>query len=155
MDARRRAWPLALGLVALFAGAAHADDAASAARGRQLFVGEAPLAARIVGQDFALAPEAGRCINCHGATAGPAGPRASAAGSPADLAAPVLSAATLTATVRRRGGPPSRYDAAALCTLLRTGVDPAHVMILRTMPRYEINDADCRSLWLHLTTTPR
>ena len=56
--------------------------------------------------------------------------------------------------MRRRGGPPSRYDAAGLCTLLRSGVDPAHVIILRTMPRYDINDADCQSLWLHLTAPP-
>jgi hypothetical protein len=134
--------------VALFCiGVTAQAGAEDAARGRQLFVGEAPLAARIVGQDFALPTQASRCINCHGPTAAPPG----ASGAVALPAAPVLSAATLGDAVRRRGGPPSRYDAAALCVLLRSGVDPAHVMIQRTMPRYDISDADCRALWRHLT----
>lgn len=143
-------WRDCIGLAALLgSAAAGAADDVSAARGRQLFLGETALPARIVGQDFALPLQASRCVNCHGPSA--AAPAPTAASAPA--AAPMLSAATLTAALRRRGGPPSRYDAAALCTLLRTGVDPAYVMILRTMPRYEISDADCRSLWLHLTTT--
>lgn len=133
-----------IALVLLVSTGAGAADEASAARGRQLYVGEAPLAARILGQDFALPTQASRCINCHG-------PGAAAVGASAATAAPALSAATLTDAMRRRGGPPSRYDAAVLCTLLRRGVDPAHVMIERTMPRYEISDADCRSLWMHLT----
>ncbi len=126
---------------------AFAGGAADAARGRQLFDGGVALPARIVGQDFALPAQASRCVNCHD----PA--RAGAASSPAGAQriGPALTAATLTDTVRRRGGPPSRYDAASLCTLLRSGVDPAHVIILRTMPRYEITDADCRALWQHLT----
>jgi hypothetical protein len=132
-------------LVALaLAQGAFASDGASAARGRKLFEGEVALAARIVGQDFALPAEASRCVNCHGTTASSA---------PADpqRIGPSLTRAALTDAVRRRGGPPSRYDAASLCKLLRSGVDPAHVIILRTMPRYEISDADCRSLWQHLT----
>jgi mono/diheme cytochrome c family protein len=131
---------LTLGVIS----SAGAEDAM---RGQQLFVGEAPLAARIVGQDFALPTQASRCVNCHGATAATPG----ASGAATQPAAPALSAATLGDAVRRRGGPPSRYDAAALCVLLRSGVDPAHVMIQRTMPRYEISDADCRALWRHLT----
>lgn len=134
-----------LALAAFAASPAGAATEAGAVRGRQLFLGEAALSARIVGQDFALPLHASRCVNCHG-------PAAVAGGASSVLiAAPQLSAATLTQALRRRGGPPSRYDAAALCTLLRSGVDPAHVMIQRTMPRYEISDADCRSLWLHLS----
>ncbi len=137
-------------LLALFALASSslAADEASASRGRQLFHGDAALAARIHGQDFALPAQASRCINCHGlkpATAAPS-PRGAA---PPD--APALTAALLTQMRSRRGGPPSRYDAGALCALLRSGVDPAYVLIVRTMPRYDISDADCRSLWLHLT----
>jgi hypothetical protein len=132
-----------LALAALGAATATLADEAGAARGRALFLGEAALPARIHGQDFALPAQASRCVNCHGPAAAPAG--ASAA------AAPVLSAATLAQPLRRRGGPPSRYDAAALCTLLRSGVDPAYVIIQRTMPRYQITDDDCRSLWLHLS----
>ena len=141
-------WSL-LATLALTLGAL-ADDGASAARGQQLFEGQLALAARIVGQDFALPAEASRCVNCHG----PA--RSSASSSPAlsQRLGPVLSRAALTEAVRRRGGPPSRYDAASLCTLLRSGVDPAYVIIVRSMPRYEISDADCRSLWQHLTDSP-
>jgi hypothetical protein len=84
------------------------------------------------------------------ATSTPARAGAAAAAA-APRMGPTLTPALLTVAVRRRGGPPSRYDAASLCALLRTGVDPAHVIILRTMPRYDISDADCRSLWLHLS----
>jgi hypothetical protein len=135
-----------LALLAL-AAAASADSGASATRGRLLFTGDLELPARIVGQDFALPAAASRCVNCHGAS------RSNAASSPAatQQVGPALTRNALTDAVRRRGGPPSRYDAASLCTLLRSGVDPAHVIILRTMPRYEITDADCRALWLHLT----
>jgi hypothetical protein len=131
----------------LLSSAAVAADDANATRGRQLFLGDAPLSARILGQDFALPVQASRCANCHATVAVTA-----ASAATAQQAAPALSAATLTEALRRRGGPPSRYDAATLCALLRTGVDPAYVMIARTMPRYEISDADCRSLWLHLST---
>jgi hypothetical protein len=118
-----------------------AADASDAARGRLLFEGGAELPARIAGQDFALPAEASRCINCHGTAA---------VGT--QRIGPLLSAATLAEPLPRRGGPPSRYDAASLCRLLRTGIDPAHVIIPRTMPRYDIGEADCRLLWLHLTT---
>ena len=145
----RACWLLPLGLVA---SVARADDAPSAARGQKLFNGEIEVAARIVGQDFVLPAQANRCVNCHT----PA--RASAASSVINpqAVAPLLTPSTLMELRRRRGGPPSRYDASSLCALLRSGVDPAYVMIPRTMPRYVISDADCQSLWLHLTaTTPR
>jgi hypothetical protein len=112
-----------------------AGSAAADSRGRAIYLGQEALPARIVGQDFVLPPQASRCVNCHAAAGG----------------APALTAATLTRPVARRGGPPSRYDAVALCTLLRSGIDPAHVMIQRTMPRYVVDEADCRALWRHLT----
>lgn len=132
---------------ALLGGAALAAGEPNAARGRQVFEGQAAIDARITGQDFALPAEASRCVNCHGPARG-----ASPAG--AQRIGPLLTPATLTEAVPRRGGPPSRYDAASLCKLLRTGIDPAHVIIPRTMPRYEISDVDCQSLWLHLTASP-
>lgn len=136
-------WSLLVALA--LAQGASASDGASAARGRQLFEGEVALAARVVGQDFSLPAEASRCVNCHG------GATASSSPAVSQRVGPALTRAALTDAVRRRGGPPSRYDDASLCKLLRSGVDPAHVIILRTMPRYEISDADCRSLWQHLT----
>jgi hypothetical protein len=35
--------------------------------------------------------------------------------------------------------------------LLRRGVDPAFVMISVEMPRYTIDDADCKALWRYVT----
>jgi hypothetical protein len=139
----------ALALLAV-ATAASADGGSNAMRGRQLFDGDLALPARIVGQDFALPAQASRCVNCHGASRG----NAASSSAATQQVGPALTPSALTDAVRRRGGPPSRYDAASLCTLLRSGVDPAHVIIQRTMPRYQITDADCGSLWLHLTNSP-
>lgn len=111
--------------------------------GAALWSGASPLTARIDGHANLLPPEAARCINCH-----------SGAVEVSASAAPVLTARHLREPMARRGGPPSRYDAAAFCTLLRTGVDPASVLLPRHMPRYEITDADCHALWLHLTRMP-
>lgn len=123
-------------------------EPSSAERGRQLYQGESALVARIAGQDFTLPATASRRVNCHS-------PSTSSATSPAladqQSIGPALTSALLTQSVRQRGGPPSRYDSAALCKLLRSGVDPAHVIIQRTMPRYDISDADCGSLWRHLS----
>lgn len=107
-------------------------------RGRQgaaLFDGRAPLRAKLSGHDNWLPPEVARCVNCHN-TAG---------------YAPPLRGADLRQAQARRGGPPSSYDAAALCRLLRTGVDPAWVTLPRAMPRYELSTAECEALWSHLS----
>ena len=140
--------------VASSAGAAAGEGAAG--RGRELFTGTAPLHGTIAGHTSALPPLAARCINCH--AIGSAGPgRAGAASAAASAASfgPLLTVQGLTGLVARRGGPPSRYDEAAFCRLLRQGVDPAWVMVPRSMPRYELNDADCRALWRHLTDASR
>lgn len=110
--------------------------------GRALFAGERALPGRILGHESDLPAHASRCSNCHGVPA---------AGARADEAfAPPLRGAELLHPRARRGGPPSTYSADALCTLLRSGVDPAHVMIARTMPRYRPGDADCAALWAYL-----
>ncbi len=114
--------------------------------GRQLFTGATPLQARMAGHAQPLPAPASRCINCHatgslqvgGGTA--FGPR--------------LDAASLMQPQARRGGPPSRYDAALLCRALRAGVDPAQVLLATSMPRYAIDDTACRQLWVFLTATP-
>jgi hypothetical protein len=61
-----------------------------------------------------------------------------------------LTRAGLLQGAARRGGPPSRYGADSFCRLLRTGIDPAHVLIVRAMPRYEIDDAQCLAIWNYL-----
>jgi hypothetical protein len=119
-----------------------------AERGRRLFTGDAPMVARVAGHDSTLPPEATRCSNCHATGAG---------GAPATASAGfggLLTPQRLTGLHARRGGPPSRFDEAGLCRLLRTGVDPAHVVIPGTMPRYDVGEADCRALWAHLSRSP-
>jgi hypothetical protein len=117
-------------------------------RGRQLFFGELPLVGRVTGHTTDLPPNALRCINCH--AAGTAPPVSAGAASAASFG-PALNADALTRPKPRRGGPPSRYDEQALCKLLTTGIDPAYIIIPRNMPRYTLNTADCRALWLYLS----
>ena len=118
--------------------------------GRQLFTGEQALVARMVGHSQTLPPEAVRCSNCHqhptllSSTAPLADDNTRAFG-------PKLEPRSLTQLLPRRGGPPSRYDAKSLCRLLREGIDPAHVMIPQTMPRYSFTDIECEALWTFLT----
>lgn len=104
--------------------------------GAALYEGRRPVAARLAGHQDGLPPEAVRCANCHEGN---------------QAIGPALTAATLVDTRARRGGPPSRYDEAALCRLLREGIDPAFVVVARAMPRYEIDAAGCAALWAHLS----
>lgn len=113
-------------------------------RGAALYAGEVPLAGRLFGHEGVLPATATRCRNCHEPSAVPAGPAGLGA------YAATLNAASLQTARPRRGGPPSAFDAARLCALLREGVDPAHVMIATTMPRYDITDAQCEDLWAYL-----
>ena len=128
-----------------------AQQRVTVAQGERLFHGEALLAGRIVGHTMVLPVTVSRCMNCHEARSTAVSAAASAvAGGQAGRYGPTLDHETLGQLRTRRGGPPSRYDAAALCTLLRTGVDPAQVMIPQTMPHYDIADADCAALWAYL-----
>lgn len=131
-------------MLAMFAASASVSFAGP---GADLFGGAAPLRGTIDGHSNPLPPHAARCINCH--AVGSAGPSGSAS---ASSFGPLLSPQRLTGLIARRGGPPSRYDGSSFCRLLRQGVDPAWVMVPRSMPRYELTDADCRALWLHLTS---
>ncbi|WPB55469.1 hypothetical protein [Xylophilus sp. GOD-11R] len=112
--------------------------------GRALFHGEEspsqpPVAGRLAGHPTSLPVAATRCVNCHAATAA-----ANAVGTP-------VQGGALQRLTPRRGGPPSAYDAASLCRLLRDGIDPADVLIDQTMPRYQVDDAQCAALWAWLT----
>jgi hypothetical protein len=78
-----------------------------------------------------------RCVNCHAGVFPAAG----------NGSAPHLDKALLLTARQRRGGPPSAYDAGSFCKLLRTGVDPAFILIAREMPVYMIEDSQCNSLW--------
>ena len=113
-------------------------------RGRRLFAGELPAAGHIKGHTETLPSDASRCANCHTA-------RGAAASAPTSAFGPALSRATLLASLSRRGGPPSRFDEAKLCRLLRTGIDPVSIVVAQSMPLYDLSDDDCHALWTYLT----
>jgi hypothetical protein len=118
--------------------------------GKALFAGDVPLKARMVGHDTDLPSMAVRCSNCHSRQPVPS---AVATSPTADLSLPrdtfgsSLSRLSLLDKRSRRGGPPSRYQEASFCRVLREGIDPASVMIAQTMPRYRVTDEECHQLW--------
>lgn len=132
-----------------------AADSAEVERGRRLFAGTEPMRGTIAGHTSALPSLASRCVNCHAPGRSTVGAAPASAAPTNTSFAPLLTPAYLTAPSARRGGPPSRYDEAAFCRALRTGIDPAYVIVSRSMPRYELSDADCRALWRHLTEVAR
>jgi len=136
-----KAWAMALAWVAMEAARAAGP---SVELGRRLYLGELALAGTIQGHAQPLPPAAARCGNCHSRGS------AERAASGADSFAPLLTRERLTGSIARRGGPPSRYDAALFCRLLRSGIDPAVMLIPRQMPRYQIDDAQCAALWAYL-----
>ena len=136
--------------------AAQARDPAVLA-GKALFAGSVPLKAHMVGHAVDLPTHAVRCANCHapqalpGAAGAPSPTASGASGPPADIYAALLTREALAERRPRRGGPPSRYDASSFCRLLRDGIDPAHVIIAQSMPRYRVTDQECHQLWSFVT----
>ena len=116
--------------------------AKSGNRGEALFRGREPLDGTIRGHQSRLPAEVVRCHNCHAR-----GKDQVAKGT----SAPRIDRSLLLESRPRRGGPPSSYDEPAFCKLLRTGVDPAFVLIAREMPVYDVTDAQCAHLWRFLT----
>ena len=111
-------------------------------RGEALFLGKEALLGRLAGDIAVIPPELGRCANCHAPSA------TGQSGSPADLR---LDRSTLLALKKRRGALPSAYTRDAFCRVVRSGVDPAFVVVAREMPRYALDEAQCSSLWSYLT----
>jgi len=114
---------------------------ASPARGRALFTGGEPLTGRVRDHGANLPPAVVVCQGCH---------RTGSAGETTPRPAPDLERGLLLQARVRRGGPPSAYNRAAFCKLLRTGIDPAYVLVAREMPIFELDDAQCESLWQFL-----
>jgi hypothetical protein len=112
------------------------------ARGQALFSGSVDLHGRIYTHAVDMPPRVVRCSNCHAVADGPEVARS---------LAPRLTHGLLVLPHARRGGPPSHYSRDSFCALLRKGVDPAFVMISVEMPRYAIDDDDCRALWRYVT----
>lgn len=118
----------------------------SMSRGESMYRGALPLSGRLVGHDMALPTLATRCINCHAAGTSETRGRDALARFGARL-----DGASLTGLQSRRGGPATRFDPASLCEVLRTGRDPAQILISSTMPRYDVSETQCRDLWTYLT----
>ncbi|HVV16896.1 MAG TPA: hypothetical protein VHH90_06795 [Polyangia bacterium] len=134
---------------AVCSGTASARAPVTAARGRALYTGREPLAGRVRDHRSDLPAAVVVCRGCHGA--GVAAPGAA----PAPAPAPAIDRALLLEPRPRRGGPPSAYDLPAFCRLLRTGVDPAYVLVAREMPVFDLDDAQCESLWRFVTGAAR
>lgn len=144
----RRGLSAAVALAAaVCSGAASARAPVTAVRGRALFTGREPLAGRVRDHRSDLPPAVVVCRGCHGAPVAVPG----AAAPPA----PAIDRALLLEARPRRGGPPSAYDLPAFCRLLRTGVDPAYVLVAREMPVFDVDDAQCESLWRFVTAAGR
>jgi hypothetical protein len=118
---------------------------AQSVTGEDLYRGRAPLPAHLRGHASGLPPAAVACVNCH--EPGPQVASTSAA------FAPRLDA-TLRTALPRRGGPPTAYDEAAFCRLLRTGLDPAHIVVRQAMPQFTLDDAQCALLWNFVSQRP-
>ena len=109
---------------------------AASGPGAKLFSGRAPLKGHVEGHTESMPTLSTACIGCHNSTK-PLGP--------------VLTNQSLTGAVPRRGGPASTYDGASFCRVLRTGIDPSFILLRKEMPRYQISDGQCTSLWRFLT----
>jgi hypothetical protein len=133
---------LAPGILLLAAGTqAEAPAGDEFSTGKALFDGEIELRGRIGTHLVDLPPTVVRCANCHAVSDGPEVPRS---------LAPRLTHDLLLRPRPRRGGPTSVYDRDEFCTLLRRGIDPAMVVISVEMPRYAIDDVNCRALWRYV-----
>lgn len=134
---------------------ARANDTAKDA-GAALYSGTVPLKAHLTGDPDDLPAVASRCINCHvrpAKSSERAGVSLASAQPSAQIGRPYaasLNREWLVTARQRHGGPASQYDAASFCTLIRTGEDPAHVLIPPVMPRYDATDEQCNSLWTYL-----
>jgi hypothetical protein len=118
--------------------------AVSMRRGEDLYRGKEPLRGRIRGQNDLLPPEAVRCVNCHNPAS-----KDRLSGRPA----PRIDGEWLMESRQRHGGPPSSYNQTSFCKVLRAGTDPVYVLVAREMPVYEMDERQCASLWIFLTTT--
>jgi hypothetical protein len=118
------------------------DLSTDADRGRRLFDGREVTVARLPGHVDPLPQGLGACVNCHG-NAKPSNLEA--------RLAPALDRAMLLGWLPRRGGPMSAYNQDSFCRALRTGIDPAYIILARPMPRFEIDQAQCAALWTYLT----
>jgi hypothetical protein len=132
-SAARASIGLALVTMALLANAAELCEPADL--GCSIFSGQHAISAHLRDDDRPLPAWTTRCINCHTQT------------DPAGAFAPPLTHGYLLDARSRRGGPPSRYDPVSFCRVLKDGVDPAGVVLRKSMPHYQMSDVECTALW--------
>jgi hypothetical protein len=103
--------------------------------GCAIFSGQHPMSAHLRDDDRPLPSWTTRCVNCHTGT------------SKASAFAPPLTHDALLGATSRRGGPISHYDATSFCRAVKDGIDPAGVLLGKSMPHYRMTDAQCMALW--------
>jgi hypothetical protein len=135
------AW-LLLGNVAPATANVDARPAQQSERGKRIFHGFDAVPGTIQRNGTVLPAHASKCINCHSALPPPAASTGTSQ---------YLSAATMSRTISRRGGPASLYDLSTFCNAVRSGIDPAGVVLESKMPRYAMSDAQCADLWMFLS----
>jgi hypothetical protein len=132
---------------ALFSLTGLAQAHLSRERGEALHAGRAALTGRLAGHSTDLPAHVLACVNCHGKASGTERGNSFARG-----LAPRLEGGWLREFRSRRNGPPTAYDLPAFCRTLRTGIDPMEIQLPSRMPRFEMPDSDCESLWNYLNT---
>lgn len=114
---------------------------ALAARGKNIFHGQEAVKGKLYGHSEALPAQLAKCVSCH----------APAKTKSKEKFAPLLTRSWLTETQARRGGPAYAYQKDSFCNTVKTGIDPEYVVLLRTMPRFDLSDEQCLALWTYLT----
>ncbi|OWJ63060.1 hypothetical protein BWU74_01310 [Paraburkholderia caledonica] len=119
---------------------AHADLSCSPGdMGCAIFTGQRAAVAHLRDDNQSLPEWTTRCVNCHTRT------------DPSPGFAPPLTRGYLLDARSRRGGPPSRYDPVAFCRAIKDGIDPASVVLRKSMPHFELSSAECAALWRFVT----
>jgi hypothetical protein len=116
-----------------------ADSCGPSDLGCSIFSGQQAVKAHLRDHDYPLPAGTSQCINCHGQT------------EVAPAFALPLTRSYLLDSKSRRGGPPIRYNQVVFCRVLKDGVDPAGVLLYKSMPHYELSDTECAALWRFFT----
>ena len=113
-------------------------------QGERMFLRGEGLRAHVSGHTTILSPSQSACIHCHSLNR----PMSVEA-----RGAPALHGRALTDAMPRRGGPAMAYDVNSFCTTLATGIDPAHIVLKKEMPIFEVDKSRCQALWQYLIST--
>lgn len=118
---------------------------APVSKARDYYSGPARMRAHLDGIDALLEPSSVRCSNCHGVDAG---------GIPLGVIKGTNIHSASLGNRRSASGASWSYDGASFCTAVRKGIDGSGRILEPGMPRYDITDSQCRSLWNYVTALP-